>query len=106
MKEVMGHCAHATSSDSTGFAGTDSEGARRVGYPRAVLVGASTRRGHAPVAQRIEHLTTDQKVGVSNTSGRATSLDNARPASPEAAHLDRACSQGPAPRANGRPQAR
>ena len=26
----------------------------------------------APVAQRIEHLTTDQKVGGSNPSGRAT----------------------------------
>ena len=28
--------------------------------------------GCAPVAQRIEHLTTDQKVGGSNPSGRAT----------------------------------
>ena len=28
----------------------------------------------APVAQRIEHLTTDQKVGGSNPSGRATVL--------------------------------
>jgi hypothetical protein len=28
-------------------------------------------RGHAPVAQRIEHLTTDQKVGGSNPFGRA-----------------------------------
>ncbi len=29
-------------------------------------------RDHAPVAQRIEHLTTDQKVGGSNPSGRAS----------------------------------
>ncbi len=29
---------------------------------------------HAPVAQRIEHLTTDQKVGGSNPSGRAVWL--------------------------------
>ncbi|MEY4039760.1 MAG: hypothetical protein RLZZ52_628, partial [Actinomycetota bacterium] len=31
----------------------------------------------APVAQRIEHLTTDQKVGGSNPSGRTT-LDTCR----------------------------
>jgi hypothetical protein len=34
----------------------------------------TSRRGYAPVAQRIEHLTTDQKVGGSNPSGRATVL--------------------------------
>src|ERR1044072_3491151 len=39
-----------------------------VGYGALALIA-----GRAPVAQRIEHLTTDQKVGVSNTSGRATS---------------------------------
>ena len=48
------------------------------------LSSSSPRRGFhvawtpAPVAQRIEHLTTDQKVGVSNTSGRATRFDGHR----------------------------
>ena len=38
----------------------------------AILVqSCGRRRGQAPVAQRIEHLTTDQKVGGSNPSGRA-----------------------------------
>src|SRR5699024_4327373 len=32
--------------------------------------GSGTRREHAPVAQRIERLTTDQKVEGSNPSGR------------------------------------
>ena len=59
---------------------------RRVGYPRPVLVGASTRRGHAPVAQRIEHLTTDQKVGGSNPYGRAR-----RPGSGAGADCPRGC---------------
>src|SRR3954453_6598426 len=72
MKEVMGHCAHAASPDSMGLAGHRFGGTRTVGYPRAVLVGASTWRGRAPVAQRIEHLTTDQKVWGSNPYGRAT----------------------------------
>src|SRR3954449_4514046 len=50
----------------------------------AILVQSSSRlpRGvdAAPVAQRIEHLTTDQKVGVSNTSGRASSVRDREPA--------------------------
>jgi hypothetical protein len=57
----------------------DFGGPSGVGYPRPVLVPASRGAVAAPVAQRIEHLTTDQKVGVSNTSGRATfarSADN------------------------------
>ena len=46
--------------------------------PRSVRLSSSSpadgpraTRGQAPVAQRIEHLTTDQKVGGSNPSGRA-----------------------------------
>src|SRR5690625_1912593 len=39
--------------------------------PTAKLTGRCNHAGQAPVAQRIEHLTTDQKVGGSNPSGRA-----------------------------------
>jgi hypothetical protein len=40
------------------------------GYDR--LRRGWTTEEHAPVAQRIEHLTTDQKVGGSNPFGRTT----------------------------------
>jgi hypothetical protein len=39
-----------------------------------IVVGRSPGTRRAPVAQRIEHLTTDQKVGGSNPSGRALCL--------------------------------
>src|SRR4051812_5677527 len=46
-------------------------GLRRVrGSVEADIVVRLTSRQRAPVAQRIEHLTTDQKVGGSNPSGR------------------------------------
>ena len=51
-----------------------SEAAVRIRTRRAFRLsssGPAARRGQAPVAQRIEHLTTDQKVGGSNPSGRA-----------------------------------
>ena len=35
------------------------------------MLGGGCLDDHAPVAQRIEHLTTDQKVGGSSPSGRA-----------------------------------
>src|SRR5690606_40024022 len=38
--------------------------------------------GHAPVAQRIEHLTTDEKVWGSNPYGRTTSLAMRHPCPP------------------------
>ncbi len=48
--------------------GTDFGNAEAVGYPRPVVHSGGRR---APVAQRIEHLTTDQKVWGSNPYGRA-----------------------------------
>ncbi len=50
---------------------SDSAGLAASGYPRAVLRQRYLGRGRAPVAQRIEHLTTDQKVWGSNPYGRA-----------------------------------
>jgi hypothetical protein len=47
---------------------SDSASPTRLGYPRPVARQAGRR---APVAQRIEHLTTDQKVWGSNPYGRA-----------------------------------
>jgi hypothetical protein len=43
---------------------------------RARLLAALLTGAQAPVAQRIEHLTTDQKVGSSNLSGRARTTPN------------------------------
>ena len=45
---------------------------RAVGYPRPVVRPGPGLPVTAPVAQRIEHLTTDQKVWGSNPYGRAT----------------------------------
>ena len=49
----------------------------------------------APVAQRIEHLTTDQKVGGSNTSGRAICSRRRQAESPLASRAARAASCSP-----------
>src|SRR5690625_1488376 len=48
----------------------------------------SRPKGHAPVAQRIEHLTTDQKVGGSSPSGRALHVQAsaANPFAPPSTH--------------------
>ncbi len=46
--------------------GFKSRSLRSCGHP-----GPESQVDHAPVAQRIEHLTTDQKVGGSNPFGRA-----------------------------------
>jgi len=47
--------------------GFKSRSLRSCGHP-----GPESQVDHAPVAQRIEHLTTDQKVGGSNPFGRAS----------------------------------
>ncbi len=39
------------------------------------MLGGGCLGDHAPVAQRVEHLTTDQKAGGSNPSGRASLSD-------------------------------
>src|SRR6266498_2427044 len=49
---------------------TDRERCRLQGTTRSAC--RLPRRHDAPVAQRIEHLTTDQEVGGSSPSGRAT----------------------------------
>ena len=46
--------------------GLSASGKARLDFSLRFVPGAQ-----APVAQRIEHLTTDQKVGSSNLSGRA-----------------------------------
>src|SRR3954454_8621489 len=78
MKEVMDHCAHDAARGSTAFcpgpvSARDSDSVRS--ERSAILVQSSSRlpRGAdaAPVAPRIEPLTTDQKGGASYTSGRA-----------------------------------
>ncbi len=42
------------------------------------LVGSAPLQNIAPVAQRIEHLTTDQKVRGSNPFGRASSVGSSQ----------------------------
>ena len=44
---------------------------RAFGFPANPVYSCSGPHGCAPLAQRIEHLTTDQKVGGSNPSWRA-----------------------------------
>ena len=44
---------------------------RAFGFPANTVYSCSGPHGCAPLAQRIEHLTTDQKVGGSNPSWRA-----------------------------------
>jgi hypothetical protein len=51
-----------------------TKGARVVGLSGDPVWLVAPQRGRAPVAQRIEHLTTDQKVRGSNPFGRASPL--------------------------------
>ena len=54
--------------------GGPSEPTPKKSSPVADMLGGGCLGDHAPVAQRIEHLTTDQKVGGSSPSGRARTI--------------------------------
>ena len=60
--------ASDVSSSGPSRVGPDFAPRAAFGYPRPVVHGSARR---APVAQRIEHLTTDQKVWGSNPYRRA-----------------------------------
>ena len=81
--------AHVGARLCVGVVAGDSAGPGRRGYTRQVPFA-----GRAPVAQRIEHLTTDQKVGGSNPFGR-TLLRRHREAGSRSTRGPASCSQVP-----------